>query len=249
MSLADRPRPTMLLLPGALRRHLYAFVWLPRDELTTSRRKAIAMMLEAEVGAPVSSWSVELGDGELALLRFTMPIDPTSKIPDVAALDAALVEMVRGWAPAVEAELIAAVGPGRATRLSLTYLPAMPEGYRARTDPIDGAADILRICELDDDHDRDARLYRSEHAAANQLHLKTYRLGGLIPLSEAVPVMENFGFRVLEELPTAVGGGEIAYIHDFLLQLPETSDIDAILDRADDDRAGDRRRACRRCRE
>ena len=233
MSLADRPRPTMLLLPGALRRHLYAFVWLPRDEMTTSRRKAIALMLEGEVGAPVSSWSVELGDGELALLRFTMPIDPTSKIPDVAALDAALVEMVRGWAPAVEAELIAAVGPGRATRLSLTYLPEMPEGYRARTDPIDGAADILRICELDDDHDRDARLYRSEHATANQLHLKTYRLSGLIPLSEAVPVMENFGFRVLEELPTAVGGGETAYIHDFLLQLPETSDIDAILDRAD----------------
>ena len=81
MSLADRPRPTMLLLPGALRRHLYAFVWLPRDELTTSRRKAIAMMLEGEVGAPVSSWSVELGDGELALVRFTMPIDPAMRCP------------------------------------------------------------------------------------------------------------------------------------------------------------------------
>ena len=232
MSLADRPRPTMLLLPGALRRHLYAFVWLPRDELTTSRRKAIAMMLEGEVGAPVSSWSVELGDGELALVRYTMPIDPAMQVPDVTALDAALVEMVRGWAPAVESELIAAVGPGRATRLSLTYLPEMPESYRARTEPLDGAADILRICELDNDHDRDARLYRSEHAAADQLHLKTYRLHGLIPLSEAVPVLENFGFRVLEELPTAVGGGEIAYIHDFLLQLPESSDFEQILDRA-----------------
>jgi len=232
MSLADRPRPTMLLLPGALRRHLYAFVWLPRDELTTSRRKAIGLMLEAEVGSQVSSWSVELGDGELALLRFTIPIDPTSTLPDVAALDAALVEMVRGWAPAVESELIAAVGAGRATRLSLTYLPGMPEGYRARTEPLEGAADILRICELDNDAERDARLYRSEHSTANQLHLKTYRLGGLIPLSEAVPVLENFGFRVLEELPTAVGSGQIAYIHDFLLQLPASSDIDQILDRA-----------------
>ena len=34
MSLADRPRPKLLLLPGALRRHVYAFVWLPREELT-----------------------------------------------------------------------------------------------------------------------------------------------------------------------------------------------------------------------
>ena len=49
MSLADRPRPKLLLLPGALRRHIYAFVWLPREELTTARRKAIARMLELEI--------------------------------------------------------------------------------------------------------------------------------------------------------------------------------------------------------
>ena len=44
-----------------------------------------------------------------------------------------------------------------------------------------------------------------------QLRLKTYRKGGLIPLSEAVPVLENFGFRVLEEMPTALVGGQRLY--------------------------------------
>ena len=56
MSLADRPRPKLLLLPGSLRRHLYVFAWLPRDEMTTARRKAIGMMLEAEIEAQISSW-------------------------------------------------------------------------------------------------------------------------------------------------------------------------------------------------
>ncbi|KAK0330836.1 hypothetical protein LTR94_031268, partial [Friedmanniomyces endolithicus] len=42
MSLADRPRPKLVLTPSPLGRHLYAFVWLPRDELTTARRTAIA---------------------------------------------------------------------------------------------------------------------------------------------------------------------------------------------------------------
>ena len=88
MSLADRPRPKLLLLPGALRRHIYAFVWLPRDELTTARRKAIARMLELEIEATISSWSVELGEGELALLRFTLPVDPAAELPDAGALDA-----------------------------------------------------------------------------------------------------------------------------------------------------------------
>ncbi|MBB3764547.1 NAD-glutamate dehydrogenase [Sphingomicrobium lutaoense] len=234
MSLADRPRPTMLILQGALRRHLYAFVWLPRDELSTSRRTAIAMMIEDEVGAPITSWAVELGDGELALLRFTMATDPSVDMPDVDALDEALVEMVRGWTPAVESELVELVGPGRATRLALTYLPAMPESYRSRTAPEDGAADILRIVGLDEAADeRDARLYRSDFDGECQLHLKTYRRGGLIPLSDAVPVLENFGFRVLEEIPTALADGALGYIHTFHLELPPGSDVDAILERAE----------------
>ena len=233
MSLADRPRPKLLLLPGALRRHLYAFVWLPRDELTTIRRKAIAMMLESELGASMSSWSVELGEGELALIRFTFPVDPSAPPPDSAGLDAALVDMVRGWTPAVESELIAEVGSSRATRLALTFLPALPEGYRVRTSPEEAAADILRLCELTDESQRGVRLIRSDGVVPGQLRLKTYRRGGLIPLSEAVPVLENFGFRVLEEIPTALADGHLGYIHDFRLELPPETDVESILKRAD----------------
>jgi glutamate dehydrogenase len=232
MSLADRPRPTLLLLPGVLRRHLYVFVWLPRDELTTARRHAIAAMLENEIGSSISSWSLELGEGELALIRFTMPVDPSAEAPDAEGLDAALVDMVKGWAPAAEAELIQAAGASRATRLALTYIPATPEGYRARTSPEQGAADILRLAALKDDSDRSVRLSRFDTDGPCELHLKSYRRGGLIPLSEAVPVLENFGFKVIEEIPTPLGGGDIAYIHDFRLELPCETDFDGVMARS-----------------
>ncbi len=231
MSLADRPRPKLLLLPGALRRHLFAFVWLPRDELSTARRKAIGMMLEAEIESPITSWSVELGEGELALIRFTFQVDPSAELPDTDALDSALVEMVRGWSPAVESELIAAAGAPRATRLALTYIPAFPDGYRARTSPEEAAADIVRLASLASADERGVRLCRSSRGD-HELELKTYRRGDLIPLSEAVPVLENFGFRVLEEIPTSLAGGTIGYIHDFRLELPGVSDVRPILERA-----------------
>ena len=57
-----------------------------------------------------------------------------------------------------------------------------------------------------------------------------YRRGGLIPLSEAVPVLENFGFRVLEEMPDRARRR-----HRLHPRLPRRdrreADIDAILDR------------------
>jgi len=230
MSLADRPRPALLQVRSILKGQLFSFVWLPREELTTARRTAIAMLLESEVGREVTSWSVELGDGDLALIRYTQYIDEHAPQPDAASLDAAVVEMVRGWAPAVEGELIEAAGATRATRLALTYINSFPDGYRGRTTPTDGAADILRLCALASDADRDVRITRVEFDEPGQLRLKTYRRGGLIPLSEAVPVLENFGFRVLEEMPTALTGGQ-GYIHDFLVEVSDEAAMSALLNR------------------
>ncbi len=53
------------------------------------------------------------------------------------------------------------------------------------------------------------------------MRLKIYRRGGLIPLSEAVPVLENFGFRVLAEIPIELEGEAKAHIHDCLLELAD----------------------------
>jgi glutamate dehydrogenase len=230
MSLADRPRPALLQVRSILKGQLFTFVWLPREELTTARRTAIAMLLENEVGREITSWSVELGDGDLALIRYTQYIDEKSAMPDAAGLDAAVVEMVRGWAPAVEAELIDAAGVPRATRLALTFINTFPDGYRARTAPEEGAADILRLADLADDNDRAVRISRLDHDAPGQLRLKTYRRGGLIPLSDVVPVLENFGFRVLEEFPTALSSGN-GYIHDFRVEVGAEADLDSILAR------------------
>ena len=230
MSLADRPRPALLQVRSILKGQLFTFVWLPREELSTARRMAIAMLLENEVGREITSWTVELGDADLALIRYTQYIDEDAPSPDAEALDAAVVEMVRGWAPAVEAELISASNAPRATRLALTYINSFPDGYRARTAPEEGAADILRLAELSDENDRSVRITRLDHDPAHQLRLKTYRRGGLIPLSEVVPVLENFGFRVLEEFPTALSGGH-GYIHDFRVEVGEGADVDQILAR------------------
>ena len=233
MSLADRPRPGLIQVRSILKGQLFTFVWLPREELSTSRRLAIARLLENEVGREITSWSVELGDADLALIRYTQYIDEKAPPPDVELLDAAVVEMVRGWSPAVEAELIAQAGAARATRLAITYIGAFPDSYRSRSAPEEGAADIIRLSSLSDENDRDVRISRFPSDGPRQLRLKMYKSNGLIPLSEAVPVLENFGFRVLEELPTELAEGN-GYIHDFHVEVGEEANLDSILSRTNE---------------
>ncbi|MEO1168256.1 MAG: NAD-glutamate dehydrogenase domain-containing protein [Pseudomonadota bacterium] len=231
MSLADRPRPKLLLVKGPMGRHLFAFVWMPRDEMSTKRRITISRRLEEATGAMMSSWSIELGDGDLAFIRYTLDIGEQPIEADPEALDAEIEQMVRGWSPAVEAELNERLPSARAARLTLAYANAFPNGYRGEYGAAEAAKDILRLRGLTE-HQRGVRLYRLEGDKGSQLRLKLYRRGTSIPLSDTVPVLENFGFRVLEEIPTPLDGGRLGYIHDFLLEIDDAPDLDDLIDHA-----------------
>jgi glutamate dehydrogenase len=232
MSLADRPRPRLELLASALDRHLFAFVWLPRDLLTTARRIAIGEMLGAASGATLVNWALQLGEGDVAQIRYMFDLPSGAALPDTTPLDARLQEMLRGWEPAVEARLAELVPARRSARLALDYARLFPPAYRTHSTPADAAVDIVRLIGLSGDDARGVRLYRNPEDGADRLRLNIYRLGALIPLSEAVPVLENFGFRVLEEIPTPLEGGKTGYIHEFRVSLRDAETADAVLARA-----------------
>ena len=233
MSIADRPRQKLMLVPSPLRRHLFAFVWLPRDEVSTARRRTIGDMLARAADAPLTGWSMELSDGPLALIRFAFDLPPDAKLPDADALDHQLAEMLRGWGPAVEAALSELLPRARATRLAISYANCFPPSYRERYDAREAALDALRLNALGGADARGARLYRAPVDDGARLRLKLYRVDGLMPLSAAVPVLENFGFAVLKEVPTRLMSDADAHIHEFLLSTDSAEAAETLLARAD----------------
>ena len=240
MSLVDRPRPRLALVEAPLARHLFAFVWLPRDLLSTSVRLQIRDLLSHAAKAEVLDWSLEVEGGNLATLRFVLDIRDGAKAPDEAKLDEALQAMLRGWGEAVESELALTEDPARAAAIAARYADAFPQQYRGEYGPADAAIDIQRLrglASVEGDHAaatrRDARLYRRHHDTDQQLRLKIYQHEGSMPLSDAVPALENFGFRVLAELPTQLDHGATGTIHDFTLALPQGDHAGPLLDRAE----------------
>ncbi len=233
MSLNDRPRPKLLAVQAPLGRHLFVIVWLPRDDVSTAMRQAISEMLVQEADANLLSWSITMEDSGVATLRFTLDLpDRTTKI-DERALDRKLELMVRGWEPAVEAALIGALDEKRAAALMVRYAAAFPASYRSGNSHAEAALDMLGLLTMERDHSRVSRFYITPDAGGQALGLKVYNRGGAMPLSDIVPVLENFGFVVLEESPTALHGDAPAYIHDFKLQLRTGIDASRVMARAD----------------
>ncbi len=236
MSLVDRPRPRLALVEAPLARHLFAFVWLPRDMLATQARLQIQAMLEEGAAAQLLDWSLEVEGGNLAMLRFVLDIRDGAQAPDESALEEQLQTMLRGWTEAVETELATDAEPGRAAAIALRYAEAFPPAYRSRFGAPEAARDITRLRRLGGHADqaserqRDARMYLSDRE--NSLRLKLYQAEGMLPLSDAVPVLENFGFHVQSELPTVLDEGRLGTIHDFSLRLSPVTDAEALVARA-----------------
>ncbi len=237
MGLAGRPRPRATLVTAPLKRHIFAFVWLPRDMLSTAARQQIEDMLEAETGAKTLDWSLSVEGGNLALLRYVMDFRGVSETPDAPAIDRRLQNMLRGWSDAVEDALAHGKDASRAGAIAARYANAFPAFYRTNYGAAEAGIDITRLRKLaahadDGNGARDARLYLPKSDDGDTLHLKVYQHDGTLPLSDAVPALENFGFRVLSEIPTELSNTEAATIHDFTLGLPANCDRDAVIARA-----------------
>ena len=231
MSLTDRPRPKLALGTSALVRHLYAFAWLPREELTTARRVAVQDMLSQAANADVLSWSIALEESGLALLRITLDLRDGGVVPDELPLDRQLKQMVRGWLPAVEEALAETEEAGRAAALAQRYAPGFPAAYRNGAGPAEAAIDIRLLHGLSGPGDKSIRIYRNGPDAPARLRLKLYSQD-VIALSEVVPAFENFGFRVIDEMTTAVDGGAQGHVQRFVLELPAGGDGEAVIARA-----------------
>jgi glutamate dehydrogenase len=236
MALVDRPRPRLVMVRATLERHVFAFVWLPRDQLSTDVRLQIQAMLLGTPGAALLDWSLEVESSTLALLRFLIDVRACADLPNDAAIEAQLVDLLRGWNEAVETHLAERDGSTRVPAIAARYAGAFPQSYRSRYGPAEAARDIERLRMIDGESDaplRNVRFYQLGKDQADCLRLKIYDGKGAMPLSDAVPALENFGFYVIKEVPTELEPATLGMIHEFSLRLKPGDSAAALFGRTE----------------
>lgn len=213
LGLQERVRSRMFLRRDKYSRFISALVYLPRERFNTDVRLRIeAMLKDALQGEHVDSWVV-LGDSPLAQVHLIVRPKPGQMLDvDTAALEQQLAQVLRNWQDDLREALVTRHGESEGLRIAARIGKALPAGYIEDNSTEIAAHDVSQLDALTGPQD----LRLSLQAVGEGLHLKLYRQLDDIPLSDALPMMENMGLRVISERPYRLSVDNApVYVQDF----------------------------------
>ncbi len=149
--------------------------------------------------------------------------------PERTELERAIEGIVRTWGDEFLEALTAVHEPGRAKELFERYRDAFSVGYREAYRGADAVADIRLIETLSPERPLGVDFHRLREDREFCAGLKVLSLGRPIPLSERVPVLENMGFKVVDERTFEIvraGHDANVWLHDMVLEHAEGRPVD-----------------------
>ena len=228
LGLQERVRSKLFLRRDRYGRFYSVLVYIPRDRYNTDVRRRVEAMLKRVLHADHVDANVLVGESPLAQLHLIVrPRAGDLPLVDQKTLEAELAAIVRNWQDDLRDALVQRHGEERGLALADRYGRALPAGYIEGVTPAIAATDVERIAGLRSADDLQISLHESPYAAAgqSQLRFKLYRQHKDIPLSDALPMMENMGLRVIAEHPHRIEvDGTPLYIQDF--EVESASPID-----------------------
>ncbi|WP_417473752.1 NAD-glutamate dehydrogenase [Luteimonas mephitis] len=229
LGLQERVRSKLFLRRDRYGRFYSALVYLPRDRYNTDLRMRVEALLRHELHADHVDTNMQVGESPLAQLHMIVRPRAGEKFElDQASLEAQLADIVRNWHDDLRDALVAANGEAEGLALAARYGRALPIAYLQEAGTGIAVEDVRQLASLRGPDDLALALHR-HHAGAGGLRLKFYRRNNDIPLSDALPMMENMGLRVITENPYRLSIDDTAtYLQDFEVEATREFDIDAV---------------------
>ncbi|HEX2136822.1 MAG TPA: NAD-glutamate dehydrogenase [Microvirga sp.] len=232
LNLSERPRIRALARVDEFHRFVSVLVFIPKDRYDSQIRRRVGEFLAGVYSGRVSAAYPTYPDGPLARTHFVIGRD-AEEIPNVdrETLERGIAGIVRTWGDALRDELADAIGGPRARALAARYANAFSGAYREAFGAEAAISDIGILEQLSEARPRAVDLYRREGDSDQRINLKVFSRGAALPLSERVPLLENLGFRVINErtyrvAPAGSSEAERVWLHDMLLERAHGGAID-----------------------
>ncbi len=221
LALESKPTVRIFARKDVFERFISFMVFIPRERFSTELRRQIQQIIERHYNGVTSSFSTQINEAPLARLNLIMRTTPND-IPKISlsVVEKEIAKCAYKWADLLGDALSAKYDDKTAEKFSRIYGDAFPQNYINNYDTSAAIADIEKIEQALTVNSLTLELFYNKAENENIFHLKIYNPNEEIALSDILPMLENAGFRVIEERPFLIKlqSNTSVWVRDFRLQ-------------------------------
>lgn len=234
LNLQDRRKLSLFVREDDFNRYVSCLVYVPRDNFNSQLIVRLQEELLKTFHGTEANYSTYFYTPVLTRIHYYIRLDPHEK-PHYKfdELQARLQEIGKSWQDGFKEATLDFYGEERGNEIVNRYRDAFSIAYRDAFSPMHAVGDIEHIEALKESSaSLRMSLYRSECGFHQEIKFKLYRFDQTMPLSDALPILENMGLRVIAEQPYELifKDGRQLWINDFTMMLHKdmTFEIDQV---------------------
>ena len=214
-------------------RFFSCMVYVPRERYNTQLRRDTQALLKKSFGSEENvEFTTYFSESVYARTHYMVRVANNNVEVNVKEIEKNIVELTKSWEDRLGAAIRASHGETKGKALEHKYENAFSRSYKEHNLPGTTVVDIEKLELLNDEHSLDMLFYRPQEESkdSDAVRLKLFHQKEPIHLSAVLPVLENFGLRVIDESPFEVKGqdGVNNWIMDFSMLHSTSAKMDMV---------------------
>jgi len=198
-------------------------VYVPRERYNTQLRMETQQLLKEAFGSEKEvEFTTYFSESAQARTHYTVRVKSTKADIDVKEIERNLNEAACSWDDKLTVALKSHKGEAKGKALARKYV-SFPQSYKDEVLPGSALVDIEKFERLSSDRDLEMLFYQPQEESADSrlVKFKLFHMGEPLHLSDVLPMLENFGLRIIGESPYAIKTteSETFWILDFSMLL------------------------------
>jgi glutamate dehydrogenase len=216
--LQERQRVKAFLRRDMFGRYFSCLIYVPRERYNTQVREKIQILLKEQLNGHEVESSAQISESILARVHLIVRTTPW-KFPDydIQAIEENIEEIVRSWLDKLHDAAVERYGEEQGIKLVHRYGESLPPAYREDVKPKAAVFDLEQMEGVQSGDELRMSLYRPTHNPKGLWRFKLFHAEQPLPISNALPMLENMGLKVISERPYEVDlpDDSIIWIQDF----------------------------------
>lgn len=227
----ERGISKLFVRKDAFGRFVSCLVYVPRERYNTQLRKETQELLKKSFNAHEQvEFTTYFSESVYARTHYIARVKDNNAEINVKEIEKNIIELTKSWNDRLAASIRSTYGEAVGKAIEQKYGNGFSRSYSEQNLPSAALVDIEKLELLSETHTLDMLFYRpqEEGPESNAVKLKLFHRNEPIHLSAVLPMLENFGLRVIDESPYKItcNEGELNWIMDFSMLHSNSQNLD-----------------------